>query len=315
MDCESTPPFESLIISPEEKGERLDIVLKNRYPSFSRTYMQFLIAEGAVLVNGEIVKKRTFLYEGDEIEICFILTPGINLTPQNIPLDILFEDDYLIAVNKPLGMVVHPATGHPQDTFVNALLYHCGEGAFAKEDIRPGIVHRLDKDTTGVLLAAKTPQAHRQLIELFSTRAIKKTYFAFCVGNPGHRTIDLPLGRHPIKRKEMAVVMEGGKSAVTLCKTLGQAENLSFVELGLITGRTHQIRVHLKHCNSPVLGDPVYGSSSANKHWNIFTQLLHAAHIEFIHPVTKNPISITAPLPSAMATLLKKLDLPYTARG
>ncbi len=306
---EDTPTFDSLIVSAEETGERLDIVLKNRYPSFSRTYMQFLIAEGAVLVNGEIVKKRTSLYEGDEVEICFILTPGINLAPQDIPLDILFEDDHLIAVNKPLGMVVHPAPGHHQDTFVNALLYHCGQGAFAKEDIRPGIVHRLDKDTTGVLLAAKTPQAHRLLIELFSNRSIKKTYFAFCVGNPGTRTIDAPLGRHSTKRKEMAVV-EGGKPATTLCQTLFQAENLSFVELGLITGRTHQIRVHLKHCNSPVLGDPVYGSPSANKHWDVSTQLLHAARLEFMHPVTKTPISITAPLPPAMANLLHKIKQP-----
>jgi 23S rRNA pseudouridine1911/1915/1917 synthase len=302
---------ESLIISLEEEGGRLDTVLKNRFPSLSRTYMQFLIGEGAVLVNGEIVKKRTSLREGDEVEICFILTPAIDLTPQDIPLDILFEDEHILIVNKPLGMVVHPAPGHHQGTFVNALLHHCNLQSFDKEDIRPGIVHRLDKDTTGVLVAAKTKEAHRLLIEQFSSRAVKKTYFAFCIGNPGDCVIDAPLGRHPTKRKEMAIV-EGGKPAVTVCKTLAHVENIAFVELDLITGRTHQIRVHLKHIGTPVLGDPVYGSLSTNTRLNILTQLLHASRIEFIHPITSVPLSITAPMPQSMVNLSRKLGISIT---
>lgn len=296
---------ESLIITLEEEGERLDKVLKNRFPTLSRTYFQFLIEEGAVLVNGEIVKKRTVLREGDEIEICFILTPAIDLTPENIPLDILFEDEHLLIVNKPLGMVIHPAPGHHKGTFVHALLYHCGCQNFDKDDIRPGIVHRLDKDTTGVLLAAKTGEAHRLLIEQFASRAIKKTYFALCIGNPGCRTVEAPLGRHPHRRKEMAV-LETGKPAITVCKTLAHNEQFSFVELDLITGRTHQIRVHLKHIGSPVLGDPVYGSLSANNRLNLHTQLLHAAHIEFIHPITRSPLAISAPIPETMQTLIQK---------
>ncbi len=306
-------PFESLIILPEEAGERLDKVLKNRFATFSRTYFQFLIDEGAVLVNGEIVKKRTPLHKDDEIEVRFILTPEINLTPQNIPLDILFEDEHFLAVNKPCGMVVHPAPGHPQDTFVNALLFHCGQEAFLQkeataQDIRPGIIHRLDRDTTGVLLAAKTPEAHRSASLLFSKREVKKTYFAFCVGNPGDRVIDAPIGRHPTQRKEMTVLTDKGKPAVTVCKTLGVFGNLAFVEVDLMTGRTHQIRVHLQHCGAPILGDPIYGSTSANKHWNFQTQLLHAGRLDFLHPITKEALSIQAPLPPTMECLLGNLS-------
>ncbi len=310
MECiaDRATSCDFFVISHEEKGERLDKVLKNRYPPFSRTYFQFLIEEGAILVGGDIVKKRTILYPGDEIEINFILTPAIDLTPQNIPLDILFEDDHLLAINKPSGLVVHPAPGHYRDTFVNALLYHCKGNDFLKEDLRPGIVHRLDKDTTGVLLAAKTRQAHQLLIEQFANRSIHKTYFAFCVGNPGNCTIDAPLARHPTKRKEMAVIPFKGKEAITLCKTLRYNDKIAFVELQLITGRTHQIRVHLQHICTPVLGDPIYGSHSANHLWNIHSQLLHAAQITLLHPVTKIPLLITAPLPSRMESILKLMD-------
>ncbi len=291
---------ESLLVSPEEVGERLDKWLKDRYSSFSRTYFQYLIEEGAVLVNGSIVKKRTALCHGDEVEVCFLLTPEITLTPEPIPLDILFEDEHLIAINKPVGMVVHPAPGHPSGTFVHALLHHCSNLTFEPDDLRPGIVHRLDKDTSGVLIAAKNAIAHRKLVELFQSRSIKKTYYAVCIGNPGERTIEAPIGRHPIRRKEMAVVPDG-KPAITLCKTLGACiDGLTFVELKLITGRTHQLRVHMKHLGTPILGDAVYGSSSMNQKWNVETQLLHAAKIEFTHPFTGQILQLLAPLPSNM---------------
>lgn len=299
---ESTDIF---TVSPEEANLRLDKLLSIHFPELSRTYFQYLIEQGCVLVNGKVLKKRQSPKVGDEVEVCFLLTPEISLEPQNIPLDILFEDEYLIAVNKPVGMVVHPAPGHPKDTFVNALLYHCS-GLRSQEGIRPGIVHRLDKDTSGVLLAAKTQQAHAQIVAQFMERNVRKDYLAICVGTPKEGLIDAPIKRHPVHRKEMAVCPEG-KEAKSLCKILGKSEQLSLVEIQLLTGRTHQIRVHLKHIGCPVLGDAVYGSASANKRFQVERQLLHAYRLEFVHPMTKAPIQISAPVPQDFALMAKIL--------
>jgi 23S rRNA pseudouridine1911/1915/1917 synthase len=282
-------------VSPEEAKTRLDKLLSLHFPEHSRTYFQYLIEQGCVLVNGALLKKRETPREGDEIEVCFLLTPEISVEPQNIPLDVLFEDAYLIAVNKPADMVVHPAPGHPKNTFVNALLFHC-RNLPAMDPLRPGIVHRLDKDTSGILLAAKTAQMHAKLVELFSERRILKEYLAICVGTPKEGLIDAPLRRHPIRRKEMTVCFEAGKEAKSICKVLGKNEQLSFVEIQLLTGRTHQIRVHLKHRGTPVLGDPIYGSISANKRFNAPRQLLHAHRLSFVHPMTKNQIHLNAPI-------------------
>ncbi len=288
-----------LVISPEGPHERLDKLLKNHYPTYSRAYFQFLIEQGAVLVNGEVVKKRMQPSAGDEIEICFLLTPEIKLEPQAIALDILFEDEHILAINKPVGMVVHPAPGHPRGTFVNALLHHCREhfDSVRSHDLRPGIVHRLDKDTSGVLIAAKTPEAHRRLIEQFSQRSLKKIYLAICVGSSKNQTIDAPIGRHPQRRKEMAIVPEG-RAAITHCKVLERANGLSLVELQLVTGRTHQIRVHMQHCRTPILGDPVYGFDGANQQWKVSTQMLHALQLELIHPIFGTPLLLRAPPPA-----------------
>lgn len=300
---ESTDFF---IVSPEEANTRLDKLLSMHFSERSRTYFQYLIQQGCVLVNGAPLKKRETPKGGDEIEVCFLLTPEISLEPQNIPLDILFEDEHLIAVNKPANMVVHPAPGHPKNTFVNALLFHC-RNISSVDPVRPGIVHRLDKDTSGILIAAKTAQAHSKLVELFSQRLVQKTYLSICVGIPKEGLIDAPIKRHPIHRKEMAVCFEQGKEAKSICKVLKKNQNLSLVEVHLLTGRTHQIRVHLKHIGTPVLGDPVYGSPSANKKFNVSRQLLHAHQLHFIHPITHSPIHLNAPIPQDLLQMIEEL--------
>ena len=283
-------------VSAEEATVRLDKLLSIHFPQHSRTYFQYLIEQGSVLVNGVSLKKKETPKVGDEIEVCFLLTPEISLEPQDIPLDILFEDEYLIAVNKPANMVVHPAPGHPNNTFVNALLFHCSSLS-TSDPVRPGIVHRLDKDTSGILLAAKTATTHARLVEIFSERRIQKNYLAICVGTPKEGLIDAPIKRHPIQRKEMAVCFENGKEAKSICKVLKKNQQLSLVEIQLLTGRTHQIRVHLKHVGTPVLGDPIYGSSNANKRFNSHRQLLHAHRLHFIHPMKNIPMNLEAPIP------------------
>jgi 23S rRNA pseudouridine1911/1915/1917 synthase len=295
------------IVSPEESKTRLDKLLAIHFPEYSRTYFQYLIEQGYVLVNGISLKKRETLKVGDEIEICFLLTPEISLEPQSIPLDILFEDEYLIAVNKPANMVVHPAPGHPKNTFVNALLFHC-HNLQSMDPIRPGIVHRLDKDTSGILLAAKTLQTHAKLTELFSERRIQKHYLAICVGTPKEGLIDAPIKRHPLQRKEMTICFENGKEAKSICKVLRKNQHLSLVEIQLLTGRTHQIRVHLKHIGTPVLGDLVYGIPSANKRFNANRQLLHAHQLSFVHPMTNIPIHLNAPIPKDLLQFTEAIN-------
>ncbi len=214
-------------------------------------------------MNGLLKKKRELVQNGDEIEVHFLLTPELTLIPEAIPLDILYEDKDLIAINKPPGLVVHPAPGHLQGTFVHDLLYHCKE-LQGTDPLRPGIVHRLDKDSSGVLLAAKHAQAHAKLVELFANRHIEKEYFAICVGTPSDGLIDSPIGRHPTKRQEMCVDKEKGKNAQSVITVHKQMGDLSFVHIQLLTGRTHQIRVHLSSIGYPILGDKVYGIEKYN---------------------------------------------------
>lgn len=290
---------ETLIILPEEEGFRLDQILAARFQNVrSRSYFEKLIEQEKVLVNGASVKKRTKLQPGDEVEIFFVLTPEIQLKPENIPLEILYEDDDVLAVNKPAGMVVHPAVGNWSGTFVNALLYHCN---LQKDGtLRPGIVHRLDKETSGVLLAAKNTDAQTKLMESFQKRAVKKTYLAIVQGNPGEGTINLPIGRHPVDRKKMAIV-EGGREAITHFKTLATDGKFSLVEVDLETGRTHQIRVHFKERKTPIVGDPLYGRGEGAKR-----QMLHAWKLSFPHPKTGAHIVVTAPLPLDFQELMRR---------
>ena len=306
MDLPISNPEECefLFISADEEGERIDKLLAARFPSYSRTYFQHLLEIGCVLLNGEPIKKRVIPEEGDEIEICFQATPEALLTPEAIPLEILYEDPHILAVNKPAGMVVHPAPGHWSGTFVNALMAHCQDLPPGVDPLRPGIVHRLDKDTTGVLLAAKTREAHRRLIELFSSRKMEKTYLAICHGRPANTVIQAPIGRHPVHRKEMAALPDG-REAITEIQVAAFNDKASLVVAKPRTGRTHQIRVHLKHIGSPVINDPLYGKGASTERI-----LLHAYRLSFDHPITGAPIQLIAPIPIDMKVWLQKLCGP-----
>ena len=296
-----------LVVTEEEAGERLDKVLTARFKgAYSRTYFQYLIDAQLVLLNGETVKKRIKLSLGDEIEVQFAATPEIALLPEQIPLTILYEDEFLIAINKPPGMVVHPAPGNWTGTFVNGLLYHCSQLEGEEGSLRPGIVHRLDKDTSGVLIAAKTLEVQQKLTALFASRQVYKEYLAICVGRPADGEISTLIGRHPIYRKQMAVVPRG-KQAITHIKTMGWNDQLSVVKVVILTGRTHQIRVHLKHNGTPVLGDALYGNISVNRTYGVERQLLHAEILRFNHPMTGQLLEIKAPLPGDMLTFVQKI--------
>jgi len=297
-----------ILITEQEEGERLDKILAKRFQEIqSRTYFQFLIDEGRVLLNGVAVKKRSKPMAGDEVEINFIITPEVKLIPENIPLDIVYEDDDIIVINKPVGMVVHPAPGHWSGTFVNALLYHCKDlipetSATIASYPRPGIVHRLDKETSGLLIAAKSSLALQRLIEMFSSREIYKEYLAICIGNPGDRSITAPIGRHPVHRKQMAVLEEGGKPSLSICKALAWNDKLSLVSVNLATGRTHQIRVHMRHIGTPILGDSTYGNVQMNKRYHTTRQLLHAYILRFKHPITGKLLEFKAAIPEDMSS-------------
>lgn len=299
---------EVIVITEAEEEQRLDKILSQRFPEQSRTYFQMLIETGMVMVNSSRIKKRAKPRAGDRVEIEFILTPEMNLEPEAIPLEILFEDEHLLAINKPVGMVVHPAPGHWSGTFVHALLYHCKwTKDYLDDPLRPGIVHRLDKDTSGVLLAAKTRQSHQALVHLFSQRQIEKSYLAICIGKPQAGLINQPIGRHPVKRKEMQV-QAAGKPAETEIRVVGWNGKLSCVLARPKTGRTHQIRVHLQALGTPILGDSVYGSDQVNKKHGSSRQLLHAWRLEFRHPIHNRPLLIEAPLPSDLLELIQKID-------
>lgn len=297
---ESSAPF---------TATRLDLFLTSHFvengkPLYSRTYFQKLIEEGLVKLNGELVKKRELVALGDEVEIAFPLEKELHLEPEDIPLDVLYEDEDLLIVNKPSGMVIHPAPGNPKGTFANALLHYLKRTP-TEDPLRPGIVHRLDKDTTGALIAAKNPLAHRRLVEMFSKRQIKKEYLAVCLDNIPSQTINLPIGRDPRNRKKMWIDTERAKSAKTIIETLQFNEPFCLVRCELITGRTHQIRVHLAGLGHPIIGDPLYGSSQMNVKYGENVQLLHAHTVEFMHPITNIPIKITAPLPLPLKNFLK----------
>lgn len=291
-------------VSTDEAGERLDKFLALRF-SRSRTYFQSLIEQQCVLVNGIPVKKRSQVNVGDEIEVKFLLTPELDLKPEPIPLDIIYEDDDLLVVNKPAGLVVHPAVGHWEGTFVNALLHHCKENPFDPETLRPGIVHRLDKDTTGLLIAAKTVESQQKLVCMFSGKEIFKMYRAICIGNPIKGEFSGSIGRHPTDRKKMAVIENGGKEALTLCYPISIHGQLSLVDLQLATGRTHQIRVHLAFHGTPVLGDDVYGKVAVNRKYGVHRQMLHARFLRFKHPISNQLLELEAPLPEDMARVIK----------
>jgi 23S rRNA pseudouridine1911/1915/1917 synthase len=305
----STLLSESIEIAEDQEEMRIDKVLSELFPTYSRTYFQFLIEQGAVLLNKQSVKKREKVKPGDVIDVDFLQTPELKLEPQELELDLLYEDEHLLAINKAQGMVVHPAPGHYDKTFVNALLFHLKdrEELLSSSPLRPGIVHRLDKDTSGVLIAAKTSKMHQALVELFAARKMKKEYLAVTVGEPKVSCIDKPIGRHPIKRQEMCIAPEKGREATTYLSVLGSRAELSLVKASPVTGRTHQIRVHLRSIDTPILGDPLYGYAAINQKYELAGQLLHAYSLTFTHPITHEILHLKAPIPKKLFSLFPQL--------
>ena len=295
---------ELLHVETSEPKIRLDKFLQMKFPDTSRGTFQRLIVSGDVLVNDQPTKATHHPRAGEEISILWPEPVAAEARPENIPLKILFEDEQLIVLNKPAGMVVHPAAGHATGTLVNALLHHCagklsGIGGVA----RPGIVHRLDKDTSGCLVVAKDDSTHHALSTQFADRKTTKIYQALVCGHPPKTksTVNAPIARHPIHRKKMAVV-ESGRTARTDLRVVEVLNESALVEATLHTGRTHQIRVHLQHLGCPVIGDPVYGGRTERHfqqaaHYEAPRQMLHAVSLGFIHPVSGKKLTVESPLP------------------
>lgn len=284
---------------------RIDKVLTILEPEITRSQLKNLINDGHVTVNGQPVKPKYKVQAGDKISLVKPEPQSLELTPENIPLDIVYEDDDMIVVNKPQGMVVHPAPGHPDHTLVNALLYHSPLSTI-NGTFRPGIVHRIDKDTSGLLMVAKNDLAHQSLAEQLRNKTNKREYLALVYGQikEDEGTIDAPLGRNPQDRKKQAVV-KGGRHAVTHFKVIKRYDNFTLVKCILETGRTHQIRVHMKYIGHPLVGDPLYGP---RKVIGKNGQFLHAALLGFKHPRTGKEMIFEAPLPENFQKMLDKLD-------
>ena len=287
--------------------ERLDKFLSAMLPDQSRSYLQKIIKDGNVLVNGEPKKSSYRLEDGDEVTADLPELKSPDIEPENIPLDILYEDDSILMVNKPKGMVVHPSAGHYTGTLVNAVLWHCqGQLSGINGVSRPGIVHRIDKDTTGVLVVCKNDAAHNAVAAQLKEHSITRKYRAIVHGviKEDEGTVDAPIGRHPTERKKMASGVKNGKRAVTHYRVLERFQGYTYVECQLETGRTHQIRVHMASIHHPLLGDTVYGPAKDTHH--LEGQTLHAMVLGLIHPVTGEYLEVEAPLPEYFENLLKK---------
>ena len=314
-----------IVVPAGQKRERIDVYLTHQIENATRNKVQKAIDDGLVLVNGRAVKSSHTLAPGDVIDITFPRPPRPDAIPENIPLDIVFEDEFLIVVNKPAGMVTHPAHGHYTGTLVNALLYHCQSLSMANTGLRPGIVHRLDKDTSGLMVVAKNDVVHHQLAKQFSQRTIDREYWAIAWGKfksaiGGRGTVEATIGRSKSNRKKVVVLAEG-KHSLTEYEVMQQFDFVSVLRLKMKTGRTHQIRVHLAHIGHPVFGDPTYGGR--NHHWGgldgkkaqqarnlldmIQRQALHAKTIGFVHPVRNTPMKFESNLPTDMSEVIKKL--------
>lgn len=293
----------------EHENQRIDRYLTEMLPEQSRSFFQKLIRDGFVMVNHIIVKVNYRLKTGDVIEIDIPDAVPTEIVPENIPLDILYEDDDLLIVNKPKGMVVHPAVGHSTGTLVNAIMYHCqGNLSGINGEIRPGIVHRIDKDTTGSLIICKNDEAHRNIAEQIKEHSVTRRYVGVVAGTFSEEsgTVEGAIGRHPNDRKRMTINEKNGKPAVTHYRVLQTLKGASFMEFELETGRTHQIRVHMASISHPLLGDTVYGNSK--NPYKLQGQALHARTIGFIHPTTGEYIEVSAPIPEYMTELVRKLS-------
>jgi 23S rRNA pseudouridine1911/1915/1917 synthase len=288
------------LTEPHEAGLRLDKHLALRLPELSRTRLQDLIKEGHITLNGRSTKAGALLKLGDAIHITIPEAAPVEVQAQDIPLTILYQDADVVVIDKPPGLVVHPAEGNPDGTLVNALLHHIGDLSGIGGELRPGIVHRLDKDTSGCMVVAKHDIAHRRLTEAFAERRIAKIYLAVVNGIPRESSgrIENRLGRHPVDRKRMAILYDGaGKEAVTEWQVLSQHGGCALIQCRLLTGRTHQIRVHMKEAlGMPILGDPIYGHPSRQK-LTTPRLMLHAWQLAFHHPCHEQPLHFEAPIP------------------
>lgn len=321
-NAEVPPQDYSLEVLPEEDGLRLDVCLSLKLPDYSRSQFKRWIQEGYALVSGErVVKARHAVRAGDRISVHIPrLSQSGTLTPEVMALDILLEDDNILVINKPPGLVVHPGAGHTEGTLVHGLLAHCSTLAMQGAPLRPGIVHRLDQDTSGVLVIAKTERAYLDLIRQFKEHLVEKIYLALVYGGfpAAHGEIKTLVGRNPLDRKKMAVVDKGGKEAITQWRVEKDFGETTLLQVIIKTGRTHQIRVHMSHIQHPVVGDTAYGGGKRRAKGMISKplqdllarvnrQMLHAWRLKLMHPTTGVPISIEAELPGDFSTLLECL--------
>ncbi len=300
--------METYIVKQEEQGKRLDVYISSKNNDLTRTAVQRMIEEGNIVVNDKKQKVAYKIACGDIINIEKVEAKPIELKAQDIPIEIIYEDKDIIVVNKPKGMVVHPANGNPDGTLVNAIMSICKDSLSGiGGEIRPGIVHRLDKDTSGILIVAKNDKAHVNMSEQIKKHEVKKTYIALVRGvvKENEATIDMPIGRSNSDRKKMAVT-KNGRNAITHIKVLKRYKKYTLLEINIETGRTHQIRVHLSHIGYPIIGDYIY--SNGKNEFGIVGQCLHAKSLEFEHPITGKKMKLEAPLPEYFQEILEELD-------
>ena len=298
-------------VTETDSGQRIDKLLSQQLPELTRSAIQHLMQDGCVTIGEQPVKKNAKAAAGDVIAVEVPEPKEVSIEPENIPLDIVYEDEDITVVNKPKGMVVHPAPGNWSGTLVNALMYHCGDSLSGiNGEIRPGIVHRIDKDTSGLLVVAKNDRAHQSLAEQIQVHSAGRRYFAVVYGCPREETgtIQAPIARHPVDRKKMAV-LAGGREAITHYQVLEHYQGYTLMKFRLETGRTHQIRVHMAHIGHPIIGDPLYGP--AKDKWKLQGQCLHAGELELTHPVTGERMLFEAPLPEYFEKVLQKLRNQY----
>lgn len=296
---------EHVIVVSEKSGIRIDKYISNQLKDISRSYIQKLIDDGQVQVNGKRIKSNYKVNSNDTIRVHIPEPEKLEITAEEIKLDIVYEDEDLLVVNKPQGMVVHPAPGNYSGTLVNALINHCGDNLSAINGvIRPGIIHRIDKDTSGLLLVAKNNHSHTHLAQQIKDHSLNRKYIAIVYGNirNGSGIIDMPIGRHPVDRKKMTVTEKNSRNAVTHFKVLERFGNYTYIECKLETGRTHQIRVHMSHIGHPILGDPVYGPKKDK--FKLNGQALHAKLLGFVHPRTKEYMEFEAGPPAYFDKIL-----------
>ena len=294
-------------VTADRPGERADQLLARTIDGLTRSAAQKLLDEGRVTSGGKTLKKNARPDEGAVLTVDIPEAEPVDIVPQNIPLDVVYEDEDVIVVNKPVGLVVHPAPGHPDGTLVNALLWHCGDSLSGiNGEKRPGIVHRIDRDTSGLIIAAKNDAAHLALATQLEDHSLARVYECIVQGKlrEDEGAIDAPIARHPVDRKKMAVV-QGGKRAVTHYSVLGRYDGYTYAQCRLETGRTHQIRVHMAHIGHPLLGDTVYGGRAVK---SLAGQCLHARKLTFVHPRTGAAMTVECPLPDWFTAVLNKLE-------